>query len=108
MILVFVKHLNESVRGLRISSEYTVSPVRSRFPYGPLCDRRALGELVFHPSFCFFSWQNVEKAVAMLSEINSWIDEIPPIQQPMRFGNKAYRTFYDRVTEVGLDYTRRD
>lgn len=68
MILVFVKHLNESVRGLRVSGDYLISP-------------------------------NVEKTVALLNEINSWIDEIPPIQQPMRFGNKAFRTFYDRVVE---------
>jgi hypothetical protein len=42
----------------------------------------------------------VQKAVDLVNEINSWIDEIPPIQQPMRFGNKAFRTFYDRVVEV--------
>jgi hypothetical protein len=29
MILVFVKHLNESVKGLKISSQYEVSPVSS-------------------------------------------------------------------------------
>ncbi|POM80534.1 Strumpellin, partial [Phytophthora palmivora] len=68
MILVFVKHLNESIKSKRISSEYEVSP-------------------------------NVQKAVDLVNEINSWIDEIPPIQQPMRFGNKAFRTFYDRVVE---------
>ncbi|KAL7693296.1 putative phosphotyrosyl phosphatase activator, PTPA, PTPA superfamily [Plasmopara halstedii] len=68
MILVFVKHLNESVKGKKISSEYEVSP-------------------------------NVKKAVDLIKEIDSWIDEIPPIQQPMRFGNKAFRTFYDRVIE---------
>ncbi|TMW68697.1 hypothetical protein Poli38472_006165 [Pythium oligandrum] len=72
MILMFVKHLNESVRGLRISSEYQVST-------------------------------NVEKAVQLIQEINGWIDEIPPIQQPMRFGNKAFRTFYDRVVERSTD-----
>ncbi|KAL4151832.1 hypothetical protein PRNP1_008769 [Phytophthora ramorum] len=68
MILVFVKHLNESVKGKSISSDCEVSP-------------------------------NVQKAVDLVNEINSWIDEIPPIQQPMRFGNKAFRTFYDRVVE---------
>ena len=36
----------------------------------------------------------------MINEVNTWIDEIPPIQQPMRFGNKAFRIFYDRVCEV--------
>ncbi|TDH65035.1 uncharacterized protein CCR75_006832 [Bremia lactucae] len=68
MILVFVRHLNESVKGKKISSDYEYSP-------------------------------NVQKSVELLDEINSWIDEIPPIQQPMRFGNKAFRTFFDRVAE---------
>ncbi|RMX64717.1 hypothetical protein DD238_005660 [Peronospora effusa] len=68
MILVFVKHLNESVKSKRISDAYEVSP-------------------------------NVQKAVDLMNEISSWIVEIPPIQQPMRFGNKAFRTFYDRVIE---------
>uniref|UniRef100_M4BXN6 Serine/threonine-protein phosphatase 2A activator n=1 Tax=Hyaloperonospora arabidopsidis (strain Emoy2) TaxID=559515 RepID=M4BXN6_HYAAE len=68
MILVFVKHLNESVKGKRISSDIEVSP-------------------------------NVHKAVDLVREIDSWIDDIPPIQQPMRFGNRAFRTFHDRVLE---------
>lgn len=68
MILVFVKHLNESVKGKKISSSYEVSP-------------------------------NVRKAVDLIEKIASWIDEIPPISQPMRFGNKAFRTFYDRVVD---------
>ncbi|RLN71615.1 hypothetical protein BBJ28_00007489 [Nothophytophthora sp. Chile5] len=73
MVLVFVKHLNESVKGKRISSDYEVSP-------------------------------NVLKAVDLVNEINSWVDEIPPMQQPMRFGNKAFRTFYDRVVEVRVPF----
>ncbi len=44
--------------------------------------------------------QNVQKAVDMVNEVHSWIDEIPPLDQPMRFGNKSFRTFYDRVVEV--------
>jgi len=36
----------------------------------------------------------------MLKQFTSWVDEIPPIQQPMRFGNKAFRTWHARVTEV--------
>ena len=42
----------------------------------------------------------MQKAVDLVHEIDSWIDEIPPIQQPMRFGNQAFRTFHDRVLEV--------
>jgi hypothetical protein len=46
--------------------------------------------------------KNVEKTVATINQINTWIDEIPPIQQPMRFGNKAFRTFFDRLMDVCL------
>jgi serine/threonine-protein phosphatase 2A activator len=45
----------------------------------------------------------VQATVELVNEINSWVDEIPPIQQPMRFGNKAFRSFFDRVVEVGRE-----
>ncbi len=33
-----------------------------------------------------------------LETLDKWIDEVPPVQQPMRFGNKAFRTWLERVT----------
>ena len=36
----------------------------------------------------------------MLDTMNSWIDEIPPTDQPQRFGNKAFRTWCNRLEEV--------
>src|ERR1044072_2800409 len=30
----------------------------------------------------------------------SWIDEIPPLPTPQRFGNKAFRTWMSRLEEV--------
>lgn len=44
--------------------------------------------------------QGVQAAVDLVDEISAWVDDIPPIQQPMRFGNKAFRDFYDRVVQV--------
>lgn len=35
----------------------------------------------------------------VLEEISGYIDIIPPLQQPMRFGNKAFRIFLDKVKE---------
>lgn len=29
--------------------------------------------------------------------MESWVDTIPPMQQPMRYGNKAYRTWHARL-----------
>ena len=34
-----------------------------------------------------------------LEKADKWIDEIPPIEQPMRFGNKSFRTWYEKVKE---------
>ena len=33
----------------------------------------------------------------LLETISGWADEVEPIEQPMRFGNKAYRTWMDKV-----------
>jgi len=35
----------------------------------------------------------------MLEKCSIWIDEIPPIEQPMRFGNKAFRTWSQKISE---------
>ncbi|KAF6215067.1 hypothetical protein GE061_009816 [Apolygus lucorum] len=44
---------------------------------------------------------NVEALLTILNRLSDWIDEIPPIQQPQRFGNKAFRTWLDRLTKEG-------
>jgi serine/threonine-protein phosphatase 2A activator len=38
--------------------------------------------------------------VKIMDTISQWIDEIPPIDQPQRFGNKAYRDWFKRLEEV--------
>lgn len=35
----------------------------------------------------------------MLDSFMEWADEIPPIEQPMRFGNKAFRTWYTKLVD---------
>ncbi|CBK21877.2 uncharacterized protein [Blastocystis hominis] len=35
--------------------------------------------------------------VEVMQELNTWIDEIPPLVQPSRFGNKAFRIWFDRL-----------
>lgn len=44
--------------------------------------------------------EEVNAVVKMLKILNKWIDEIPPIQQPQRFGNQAFRTWYDKLKTV--------
>lgn len=36
----------------------------------------------------------------MLDTLSQWIDEIPAVDQPQRYGNKAFRDFYARLKEV--------
>eukprot|EP00826_Nyctotherus_ovalis_P065183 TRINITY_DN9576_c0_g1_i6.p1 TRINITY_DN9576_c0_g1~~TRINITY_DN9576_c0_g1_i6.p1 ORF type:complete len:315 (+),score=117.21 TRINITY_DN9576_c0_g1_i6:189-1133(+) len=35
----------------------------------------------------------------VLTELSGYVDSIPPLEQPMRFGNKAFRLFLDKVKE---------
>jgi hypothetical protein len=63
----FVLALNESVKGKKVGDV-------SR-PVSPGC----------------------AKVVALLKTMASWIDEIPPIDQPMRYGNKAFRDWAVRA-----------
>lgn len=44
----------------------------------------------------------VNAIVDMLQVLNKWVDEIPPIQQPQRFGNQAFRTWYEKLKAVSL------
>jgi serine/threonine-protein phosphatase 2A activator len=43
----------------------------------------------------------VEKMLAFLAKCSVWLDEIPPIDQPMRFGNKAFRIWLEKIEENG-------
>ncbi|KAG7249338.1 hypothetical protein CRUP_007141 [Coryphaenoides rupestris] len=49
--------------------------------------------------------QTVEKLLDLLETLDRWIDETPPVDQPSRFGNKAYRTWYGKLDQVGSPYT---
>jgi serine/threonine-protein phosphatase 2A activator len=37
--------------------------------------------------------------VAAVERMSGWVDEIPPVAQPSRFGNRAFRTWLARVRE---------
>ncbi|XP_072422191.1 serine/threonine-protein phosphatase 2A activator [Chiloscyllium punctatum] len=41
--------------------------------------------------------QPVEKLIVLLNTLDKWIDETPPVDQPSRFGNKAFRTWYSKL-----------
>lgn len=41
----------------------------------------------------------VVRIVEMLRRMGSWVDDIPPIDEPMRFGNKAFRSWYQKLEQ---------
>jgi hypothetical protein len=41
----------------------------------------------------------IEKILEYLAKCSQWLDEIPPILQPMRFGNKAFRSWLEKIEE---------
>lgn len=43
----------------------------------------------------------VRGLVDLLGVLESWIDEFPPVVQPMRFGNAAFRQWHARLAERG-------
>lgn len=44
--------------------------------------------------------ENVTKLVDLLEKLNKLIDEYPPIEQPQRFGNTAFRDWFAKVKMV--------
>jgi len=40
------------------------------------------------------------KLAEFLDNCGKWVDETPPVKQQMRFGNKAFRTWHDKVKEA--------
>ena len=48
----------------------------------------------------------VEKLLILLDTLSKFIDEIPPIEQPQRFGNKAFRKWHDRLKEEAANLTK--
>ncbi|KAL0965111.1 hypothetical protein UPYG_G00276930 [Umbra pygmaea] len=43
--------------------------------------------------------ETIEKLLVLLGTMDRWIDETPPEEQPSRFGNKAFRTWYAKLDQ---------
>lgn len=46
----------------------------------------------------------ISKTVLMLTKFDQWITEIPPTEQPQRFGNKSFKEWLKRVQEVKMHF----
>lgn len=40
--------------------------------------------------------------IALLDTLDAWIDEIPPLPTPQRYGNLAFRTWGKRLESVRM------
>lgn len=67
----FVKFCGEKVRGVAIGDE-------QKYSVSP----------------------SVAKIVSFFGRLKELLEEIPPLKQPMRFGNKAFRDWFKRVVDV--------
>ncbi|XP_018577245.1 serine/threonine-protein phosphatase 2A activator-like isoform X2 [Anoplophora glabripennis] len=45
----------------------------------------------------------VNNVVKLMCTLSKWIDEIPPIQQPQRFGNQAFKTWYNKLKNSAIE-----
>lgn len=48
--------------------------------------------------------ESANKIVEMLYKFDKWIDEIPPTDQPQRFGNKSFRLWHERLQNVEQNF----
>lgn len=44
----------------------------------------------------------IVKILHLLDRLDQWIDEIPPTDQPQRFGNQSFRLWYQKLKDVSL------
>ncbi|XP_033614885.1 serine/threonine-protein phosphatase 2A activator [Fukomys damarensis] len=119
----FILTLNEGVKGKKLSVEYVVSEVGADTGDGFLAgqpDFELLCSIFLQSSAlaCFpkpgssaacltlsaccsslGELPAIEKLVTLLNTLDRWIDETPPVDQPSRFGNKAFRTWYAKLNE---------
>jgi serine/threonine-protein phosphatase 2A activator len=46
------------------------------------------------------SQQGIHRVLGLLGELDRWIDEVPPLPTPQRFGNLAFRKWGERLEQV--------
>ena len=50
----------------------------------------------------------IDKLMKLIEKLSSWVDSTPAIDQPQRFGNKAFRTWWEKIRDVStIAYSHR-
>jgi hypothetical protein len=92
---MFVRLLGASVKQKPVKSDVTMSEVSQM----DVCLTPALEWLLTLLSPCTVH-QVTSQLVALMGWLEGRAEETPPLQQPMRFGNKAYRLWHAKFVEV--------
>ena len=72
---------------IQVLNHSVLNSPASRFPLSALRDSSSTS----------VSANTILAALAVLDEMSVWVGEIPPQQQAQRFGNKAFRTWFERL-----------
>jgi serine/threonine-protein phosphatase 2A activator len=91
-LIGFIRLCNEKVKGVSASDSFRVNHVSILYA-------SELAPMPNRPGHPMLDPQVVEKLCAELDSMYGWVDEIPPLQQPMRFGNRAFRSWHARLVE---------
>ena len=95
-VVSYIETLNNSVIGVKLTDECSASEVGMCTCFDVLSSWRGM-------NLCIWTTQGVTSALSMLDKVEEIARETPPVDNSgSRFGNPAFRTFYDRVTEVNM------
>ncbi|KXN91754.1 Serine/threonine-protein phosphatase 2A activator 1 [Leucoagaricus sp. SymC.cos] len=83
---LFLRRLSESVVGI-MQTSFEEAPSQVKHDYNHL------------NLSLTWSMQSIVKILALLDTLEGWIEEIPPLRTPQRFGNLAFRTWGSRLEE---------
>lgn len=51
--------------------------------------------------------ENLEPLMSLIGSLENLINDVPPLTQPMRFGNKAFKTWHAKALEVSSPETQK-
>lgn len=87
-IVSFVQQLSDASVGVKLTDQLELSPA-SPSPRGSFILQLTV------------LYQSIEQIVDVLEQVQAVADETPPVDNGnSRFGNPAFRTFYDKVVAV--------
>ena len=100
--LNFIRNLNDSLKGSKLSDLVPVSPVC--FDYIFVVQLQIYSKPIRQYSNVCAKLKVVQSVLKLLETLNKWVDETPPLQQPQRFGNQAFRIWFEKLKNVNYSF----